>query len=84
MQWSGMAVVQPHATEVFGCDLCVLLHVRPQVRTVLGFTPIAKLYTVPPTHQLPPQIYIRACWKEGRPQLSLVKFLHLYFIYHMS
>lgn len=29
MKGCGVAVIQAHTGEMFGCDLCVLLHVSP-------------------------------------------------------
>lgn len=52
MQWCGMAVVQAYTTEVFGCYLCVLLHVLPQIGTVVRFITIAELHAVTPADQL--------------------------------
>lgn len=43
-----MAVVQPYTAEVFSCYLCVLLHVLPQIGTVLRFITIPELDIVLP------------------------------------
>lgn len=63
----GVAVVQSHSVEILRCDLSVLLHVGPQVGTVLRTLPVAQLHTVAPADQLSTQVHIRACrWSQSR------------------
>lgn len=45
-----MTIVQLYTTEVFSRYLCVLLHVVPQIRTVLRFVAIAELHAVTPAN----------------------------------
>lgn len=59
MNGCGVAVIQTHAGEMFGRDLRVLLHVRPQVRTVLGFVTIVKFNAVAPANKLSSEIHVR-------------------------
>lgn len=60
MQWCGVAVVQADSGEVRSRDLGVLLHMRPQIWTVLRLIAVTKLYTVAPTDQLSPDVHVRA------------------------
>lgn len=64
VQGGGVTVVQADSREVLGCDLCVLLHVGPQIGTVLGLVAVAKFDTVAPADQLSPDVHIGA-WKDG-------------------
>lgn len=57
--------------EILGCDLGVLLHVGPQVRTVLGPVAVAQLHAVAPADQLPTDVHVGACRLDAHTPLLM-------------